>query len=1567
MQNTTTPPSHNHLVAAITAAGLPDEALRSVRAWLAEQMLADTYAKLSQGGHAESQVPLRRVFVDLPVADRPVVDEQAHRAHRRFLKLLLMSPVVSLRGVCEPGVRRMGLNGIPEMDEDLAPGRESFSATLLIGGPGQGKSTLAQLACQLHRAALLRPMAAGLTTQLRELVESFFEADVDEERGLVPPPSPSLPLHVVLPEFVSWMATKEPLPEESTDGGEPAPVLLRFLADRPSARQSGLRTSTLLRLAAQLPVLLVLDGFDEVGATADRARVVAAARELLQVLGDVDVRAQVLATTRPQGYAGELADIGISLKERYLVPLQQHEALDYASRLVRAKILGADQQEKALSRLREAAAEQATRMLMTTPLQVTILAALVQQGRAPRERWRLFLAYFDYVYKREIERDSYASPLLAEHRQQIEELHRRVGLLLQVEAEREGGAASRMSRTRLAEVIDAVLLEDGVDDQERRDLSLDILKAAENRLVFLVEPVPGSFGFEIRSLQEMMAAWALISGKEEHLEARLKQVARASMFRNTLLFVASRCYSDGLPLRDLLPGLCAALDEAPEDVERLPRPGAMLALQILEEGAVLTQPKRARELMEQAVRLLDLPPGREQVRLLRVSQRDTVGVLMAAIEQRVRGPLPLGAWVALVEGTNRGDVQAIELADALWPAWEDKAGIVEACRAAGVMVGAWTAQKVEQAAAVLSPAAIVSWANGAGSSMNVWSSWILGLGSILRQRPLWIGDGRTNGALLRWFDDWTWKPPTALPPGWGPWIAAAWFSVQPSARQLADTLEVIAHGLPPDRWEELTFVAPWPLKACLRTADSSDDLVRYVHMCRAGLLGDVDVWYEAEESWRTSPDLTLAWARSSEEPPWDLVQLLKQAPAVVMDSWRVGLSTVELRLAFEQAGTRSLKRYFAEACLYRCDQAPAENAAGAAELQAWLAHAPGRAGILVPRHASLGVEDWIRLLDEHRVERFWGGSSDPFDALGALVESHGHPVVLGVAAFQLLFLETGLRRRSEGLPALSELETLLRPERLAGRSLAHALLLRLLLGLPVSEEGLAQAITSHADAEGWLGDALVAVLRHGPSDRSRFLLAHLLAATEPSSALWSTLLQFARDLQQSAHSDLHHPAIWARLGLPDPVPSPTPIASRTPLPTAPITLSSLDLRDVRGLHHIHLDLTPPAPDTGQWVVILGPNGAGKTTLLRAIALACRNLQDPRIWPRGAFSEAWPRMGTREARVAVAVAGTTHETRVRANGSLAFTQLPPQDRPRLFPLFAYGCRRGSALGGNAREVNLRDDDGPEIATLFHEGADLIQAETWLLQWDGDASRNPRSKAVFDAIRAALCTLLDVEAVDVADKQVWVAERHGARLPLRALSDGYLTSAGWFLDLVARWIALAEQHHVPLGPNFLTQMCGLVLIDEIDLHLHPRWQIEIITRTRRLLPKMSFIATTHNPLTLVGARAEEIWILSRDEGRVTVTRGVEAPVLLTGGELYRRYFGIDDIYPDGLGRKLDRYGLLASYSGRSDLEQAEMEALRAELHAADIRPGWEEVPREGAPEVSSAPAGGKKAKKRRGEST
>src|SRR5262249_28285345 len=108
----------------------------------------------------------------------------------------------------------------------------------------------------------------------------------------------------------------------------------------------------------------------------------------------------------------------------------------------------------------------------------------------------------------------------------------------------------------------------------------------------------------------------------------------------------------------------------------------------------------------------------------------------------------------------------------------------------------------------------------------------------------------------------------------------------------------------------------------------------------------------------------------------------------------------------------------------------------------------------------------------------------------------------------------------------------------------------------------------------------------------------------------------------------------------------------------------------------------------------------------------------------------------------------------------------------------------------------------------------------------------------------------------------------RMPLGALSDGYLTTTGWVLDMIARWAEDARRRGIPLDGSFQERMTGVAIVDEIDLHLHPQWQREVVTSVRRHFRKMSFVVTTHNPLSLLGAEQGEIHVLRRDKdtGRI-----------------------------------------------------------------------------------------------------
>lgn len=1594
MGKKTRPSSANFdfLGAAAAATGSTDD-LTSIRDWLVEQFIADEFAKLGQGGHVQNQVPLRRVFVDLPVTESPSAGRHHHSARPLFLYELMRSPLLHLRKACN--IRELSSDGPGDSPDDEttepvmptgATGaeqeRSGFAATLLIGGPGQGKSTLAQIACQLNRVGLLMPIQSSLAPHVRDQLKSFgSSASTSRHRDrdpLAPPKAPCLPLHIALPQFVAWLSK-----DDSAANSAP-PALLRFLASQPSGQKSGLRAQALLEYCRHLPILLVLDGFDEVGAARDRDHIVDAARALITALAVLDARAQIIATTRPQGYAGELANIGVSLTARHLAPLDRSEALAYAAKLVEAKISGIDLQKKTLDRLHKAANDPSTRRLLTTPLQVTIFTALVQQlGLAPRERWKLFWSYFDYTYKREIERETYASALLAERRTQIEDIHARVGLLLQVEAERDGSAA-RMTRPRLKDIIDTVLQEDGVEEDERRQVSDSILVAASDRLVFLVEPEPDSYGFEIRSLQEFMAAWALTAGRDEKVEERVLQVANASMFRNVVLFIASRWFSEASPLRDAFASrVCAHLDTSPNDaLARSTHAGAMLALEILEEGAALLQPGRARDLMRRASDLFMLPSGEEHPRLARATSKDTAPiareVISGLLERSDRDPsVDMGAcWVYLVEASTGGEDWAERLAKQVWIRASHRRQLIQACVRLQLSASAWLAELIEQDAESIVPldfAAPQLFLPLDPSSM--WGPWLAHVYTNVDQA---IGLPGIRFLHRPSKQDLTAKPrftpphiPSSSPPKtWAAWIAAALFEVQPSAVALANALEAASDTLPSNHWKELAAMSSWPLQASLLHADGPSGLGHIASAIRSGQLGDLNDWRAAEDTWTKYLSLKDAVNDSSDDLPWTRSSLALAPPLMALPSFLFGphYSTRAAELLnitstkFSKSTSPVLRKRLAEASLILLQHLPTKAKAfdDLTKATEWLTTVPSGVRHLLPRPRKLSRTKWIDLLTVAQTKQSSGRpiplftTNDWSSTLDAITESSWHPVALRLTVLSLSTLSR-FGRRSTLRRLLTEdqkrgIAQALETTELTGtENRAHLAILRVLVGAisSSSDEDIVRAVAAAAADEPCLWESLLEVLLVGPlrADRAEALLMAAYSAMGRGHLYARRAIEDMRRRLQARRSDLDDMATWDRLHLPLPHPPTRHVVPRTIIPAQPVGFQSIQLRDVRGLHQLQITPARAAEGQGQWVVLLGPNGAGKTTLLRSLAVALRNLSDPSIWPKGTFSLPWPRLGSSgEARIILTLSdGSEHETCIRENGSLTILQQPAHDRRRVFPLFAYGCRRGSALGGAKREVELGEDDGPEIATLFDEAASLIHAETWLIEWEGDAAKSDHSREIYETIIAALRALLELSTIEVKERAVWFRDDHGRVLPFSALSDGYLTSAGWFIDLVARWIGLAQRSNEPVERGFLSKMRGLVLIDEIDLHLHPRLQIEIISRTRRLMPQMSFVVTTHNPLTLVGAKAEEIWILSSDNGRIQANRGIEAPMLLTGGQIYRRYFGIEDIYPEKFGRKLHRYEFLSGYTLRTDEEETEVHELRQELSAAGIEPGWEIVSR------------------------
>lgn len=323
--------------------------------WVLAELLDDQYARLDQAGSTpDTGIALARIFIDIAAttdgspSDEPDTEDES-RASQDLLPEAPPAPglLSSLLGaVPRPGGERVEPNFPPFAD---APPRQSLTRRLrgylreqsarclIIGGPGQGKSTLAQYLCQRHRHELLRPHAALLSAPQRQafdLLEERARAD-----GLPRPPTPCLPLRIILRDFAAWMFRGKV---------EPRDALHRFVAERMArALRSPVEPAMVEAALSRVPWLLVLDGLDEVPISAGRAEVLNAVRAMLE---SPSARSPhlVVATTRPQGYAGELG----SFAPRTLLGLSRARALTYAARRGEARYAGqATRQEEILELL----------------------------------------------------------------------------------------------------------------------------------------------------------------------------------------------------------------------------------------------------------------------------------------------------------------------------------------------------------------------------------------------------------------------------------------------------------------------------------------------------------------------------------------------------------------------------------------------------------------------------------------------------------------------------------------------------------------------------------------------------------------------------------------------------------------------------------------------------------------------------------------------------------------------------------------------------------------------------------------------------------------------------------------------------------------------------------------------------------------------------------------------------------------------------------------------------------------------------------------------------------------
>lgn len=337
-----------------------------------------------------------------------------------------------------------------------------------------------------------------------------------------------------------------------------------------------------------------------------------------------------------------------------------------------------------------------------------------------------------------------------------------------------------------------------------------------------------------------------------------------------------------------------------------------------------------------------------------------------------------------------------------------------------------------------------------------------------------------------------------------------------------------------------------------------------------------------------------------------------------------------------------------------------------------------------------------------------------------------------------------------------------------------------------------------------------------------------------------------------------------------------------------MTLSKLTIENFKCFKELTLALHP------QMTILLGVNGTGKTSLLEALRVAIGSLYlgldkyEDRIESPGIVNDDI-RLLNLEQQFPTSVYAEADVTAVKA--SLL------EDKQKIHWTRAVETRGGKTLYKDAKEMltysralqqSIRDGEDVRLPLVAYFSTDRYKKERRDVKIELNGSRlrgyynaldqttnskfflnlyrtetldqlqNETESELLKVVNEAVMSCVKCTSLQYLLKQdeLFISFEDGSRIPFHLLSDGVRCTLAMVMEIAYRCYLLNPH----LGTDAAKKTSGVVLVDEIDLHLHPSWQRTIIQDLRLAFPELQFVVTTHAPLVVGAANDCRIYSVS-----------------------------------------------------------------------------------------------------------